>query len=69
MRHGLNTILRKNFPDWIVKRIMGHSRGNEDISDIYSHLTDQELKDYAVKLGELLDGKNNRVTEDLDVVK
>lgn len=69
MRHGLNTILRKNFPDWIVKRIMGHSHGNGDISDIYSHLTDQELKDYAVKLGELLSRKNNRVTEDLEVVK
>ena len=69
MRHGLNTILRKNFPDWIVKRIMGHSQGNGDISDVYSHLTEQELKDYAVKLGTLLGSKNNRAKADIDVVK
>ncbi len=54
IRHGLNTILRKQFPDWIVKRIMGHSRGYNDISDVYSHLKDSELREYAVKLGKLL---------------
>ena len=54
IRHGLNTILRKQFPDWIVKRIMGHSHSNNDISDVYSHLKDSELREYAVKLGELL---------------
>jgi integrase len=54
IRHGHITIVRLNFPEWLTKRLVGHSSPytSRDISDRYTHVTD--FREYAEKLGELL---------------
>jgi len=54
IRHGFVTVCRRNFAEWIVKRITGHYslNGTRDITDVYTHLND--LGEYAVQLGRLL---------------
>jgi integrase len=53
IRHGLISVMRARFPEHIVKRMAGHSL-HGSVTDLYTHVTDEELKEYAVKLEELL---------------
>ena len=54
VRHGLITLMRMQFPEFVVKRMVGHSLGN-DVTEIYTHVTDEDMQGYAVRLGELLE--------------
>jgi integrase len=49
IRHGFITIVRQHFPEWFVKRIVGHY--TPDTTDLYTHINMQE---YAKQLGDLL---------------
>ncbi len=62
IRHGLITLMRGKFPDHIVKRWVGHSTNRYDVTDIYTHTTDEEMKHYADLLEELLNSKSTLET-------
>jgi integrase len=66
IRHGHITIVRLNFPEWLTKRLIGHSSPytSRDISDRYTHVTD--FSAYAEKLGELLNGDASPVYKNSD---
>ena len=49
IRHGFVTLVRQHFPEWFVKRIVGHY--TPDTTDLYTHIN---MKDYAMQLGDLL---------------
>jgi integrase len=53
IRHGLISIMHIHFPEHVVKRMVGHSLGNS-VTEIYTPVTDDEMRRYASKLGELL---------------
>lgn len=59
IRHGLITVMRANFPEHIVKRMAGHSLGN-NVTEVYTHVTDAEMQRYAVELEKLLLQNNKR---------
>lgn len=59
IRHGLISLMRLNFPDHVVKRMVGHSLGN-NVTEVYTHLTDKEMQHYAVKLGLILGNYCNK---------
>jgi integrase len=62
IRHGLITLMRGKFPDHIVKKWVGHSTNRYNVTDIYTHTTDEEIKQYADMLDELLNSKSNLET-------
>jgi integrase len=57
IRHGLISVMRANFPEHIVKRMVGHSLGN-NVTEAYTHLTDDEMTQYAMMLDAILMQKN-----------
>jgi len=61
IRHSYITLLRLHFPEHIVRYLAGHSRGSK-IVDVYTHISDDVLKDCAIKLEKIL---NNGRTERL----
>lgn len=60
IRHGYITVVRKHFPEWLVKRIIGHYTA--DTTDRYTHI---DLKDYAPILGKVL---NPALSEKSDTI-
>ncbi|MFW6137634.1 MAG: tyrosine-type recombinase/integrase [Spirochaetota bacterium] len=59
IRHSFVTLLRLHFPEHITRYLSGHSKGTA-ITDIYTHINDDTLKDCAIKLDNLLNKKNYR---------
>ena len=68
IRHGLISLMRRYFPDYIVKRMVGHSLGN-NVTEVYTHVTDEEMQQYAIRLGELLGHTGNETTKKIFDVK
>ena len=44
--------MRSKFPEYVVKRMVGHSLGNMEM--VNTHLTDEEMQKYASQLGGFL---------------
>jgi integrase len=53
IRHGLISLMRSKFPEYVVKRMIGHSLGN-GITEVYTHVTDEEMRKYSEQLGQIL---------------
>jgi len=53
IRHSYVTLLRLHFPEHLVRYLAGHSRGST-IIDVYTHISDDLLKDCAIKLEKIL---------------
>jgi integrase len=53
IRHGLISLMRAHFPEHVVKRMVGHSLGNS-VTEVYTHVTEDEMRQYASRLDELL---------------
>jgi integrase len=55
IRHSLITIMRMHFPDFVVRTFIGHStKGTFNVTDRYTHLSDSDLREYAIRLGAIL---------------
>lgn len=57
LRHGFISLLRCYFPDHLVKAYVGHSL-NSDVTSIYTHTTQEQLKEMAKKLDEIFSNKS-----------
>ncbi len=59
IRHSVISLMRqKLFPDYFIKKMVGHStRG--DITNTYTHFTNDDMRHWANVLGKLLDLKSN----------
>jgi integrase len=47
-------MMRARFPEHVVKRLAGHSL-KSSVTDLYAHLTDEQMQEYAAQLGDLLE--------------
>ena len=68
IRHGLITIMRANFPEYIVKRMVGHSLG-DNVTEVYTHITDEDMQNHAIKLGDLLGESKSTERRELNSIK
>ncbi len=46
----------------------GHSLGN-NVTEVYTHVTDQDMQKYAIRLGELLGKRKNEIVGQLLEIK
>jgi integrase len=58
IRHGMISVMRSHFPEHIVKRMVGHSIGNS-VTEVYTHVTNEEMQKYALQLERILLTENN----------
>jgi len=60
IRHSLISIMRMYFPDFVVQTFVGHStKGSFNVTDRYTHLSDDALQGYAFRLNEILTQKDS----------
>jgi integrase len=69
IRHSTISLLRQYFPDFIIKSFAGHSLNKSDVTNLYSHLSDDDMRDYARQLGEILAQDNDGMVRKLYEVK